>query len=255
MAVPSTSSSPTADAIVDVLGDGGLLKKVVQPPKPGPSGSTSLLTRGSIVVVRYSGAVAGAVADESRGRRSSPVFTASDSTVTTVGDEELVPGWNAALLTMGVGEIAEFKVAPQYGYGSQGVPPVIPPNATLMFTAEILDLRGNMLTDNAFSDASPLTPRTPSAIKAEYERRQAEKAPEKEGVEGVLDFWRNVYVFGFFDAPKGGQLSWYLRPAITFPIMIGFVLALAWLTLETGGVTIQRESMGLERLVPETSAS
>ena len=49
------------------------------------------------------------------------------------------------------------------------------------------------------------------------------------------------------------QLPWYLRPAITFPIMIGFVVVLAWLTGELGAVTIQREAMGLERLVPETN--
>lgn len=242
-------------AMEDILGDGGLLKKCVRPPKPGKTGLITPLSKGSVVVVRYSGAVAGGQGGGGGpGRRASPVFATSESTVMTVGDEDFVPGWNAALMTMAVGEVAEFKVGARYAYGAKGVAPVIPPGADLMFSVEILDLKGNMLTDNSFSDSAPLTPRTPATIKADYERRQASKAPDKEGLEGIIDFWKNVYVFGFFDAKPGGQLPWYLRPAITFPTMVGFVLVLAWLTGVMGGVTIQREAFGLERLVPETVA-
>lgn len=252
-AAAPASAAATVE-VEDILGDGGLLKRSTKPPRPGPTGAVESLSKGSVVVVRYSCAVAGGKGGGGGpGRKASPVFDASESAVMTVGDEQLLPGWNAALLTMSVGEVAEFKVASRYGYGSKGVAPVIPPDADLMFTVEVLDLKGNMLTDNAFSDSAPLTPRTPATIKAEYERRQAEKVPDKEGLEGIVDFWKNIYVFGFFDAPKGGQLPWYLRPAITFPIMIGFVVVLAWLTGELGAVTIQREAMGLERLVPETN--
>ena len=49
-------------------------------------------------------------------------------------------------------EVAEFKVGARYAYGAKGVAPVIPPGADLMFSVEILDLKGNMLTDNSFSD-------------------------------------------------------------------------------------------------------
>ena len=66
---------------------------------------------------------------------------------------------------MRVGERAAFVVGPNYGYGSSGVAPVIPPSATLTFEVEVIDLKGNILTDATFADAAPLTPRTPSAIK------------------------------------------------------------------------------------------
>lgn len=38
---------------------------------------------------------------------------------------------------MEVGEQASFVVAPQYAYGSAGVPPVIPADATLSFEVHI----------------------------------------------------------------------------------------------------------------------
>ena len=79
-------------------------------------------------------------------------------------------------------------------------------------------------------------------------------APSARESHACVTLGANVYVFGFFDAKPGGQLPWYLRPAITFPTMVGFVLVLAWLTGVMGGVTIQREAFGLERLVPETVA-
>lgn len=138
-------------------------------------------------------------------------------------------------------------MAPKYGYGAAGIPPVIAPSATLDFQVEILDYKGNMLTDATLADSSPLTPRTPTAIKAEFERRQMEKAPEKEGLEGFVDWAKSIYVFGFFEGSTGEALPWYLRPLITFPTMFAIVGATFYVVLSTGSVTLEREVVDMDR--------
>lgn len=60
-------------------------------------------------------------------------FAAADKMVVTVGDGTMIPGWDAALRSMKVGEVADFTVGPAYGYGAQGVAPVIPAAAPLSF--------------------------------------------------------------------------------------------------------------------------
>jgi hypothetical protein len=52
----------------------------------------------------------------------------------------MIKGWEQALRTMTVGERAVIRVTdPELGYGAQGVPPLIPPNAALEFDVEVLD--------------------------------------------------------------------------------------------------------------------
>jgi len=215
-------------APVDVLGDGGVVKVLSRP------GTGEGLTDGSVAVVRYRGSAGG------------KVFTLSESQSVTVGDGTMILGWDEALKTMAVGEQASFVVSPDYGYGPQGVPPVVAPGAALTFEVEVLDLKGNLFTDATFADAAPLTPRTPSTIKAEFERRQLEKVADREGLDGFYDWVKSIYVFGFFDAPKGGQLPWYLRPIITFPAMFAVVGVAFSIVVVTGGVTLEREAATLD---------
>ena len=196
-----SSAVAAAEAVVD-----GITKVVSSP------GQGELLSNGAVVVVRYTGTVGGTV------------FGASDKMTVTVGDGTMVSGWDLALKSMSIGERAEFFIGPQHCYGAAGIPPVIPPRAELKFDVEVLDNRGNMITDATFADSSPLTPRTPKTIKAEFERRQAERAPEKEGLEGFVDWAKSIYVFGFFEATDGEELPWYLQPLITFPAMFALVV-------------------------------
>ncbi|KAM9257454.1 LOW QUALITY PROTEIN: inactive peptidyl-prolyl cis-trans isomerase FKBP6 [Cariama cristata] len=65
-----------------------------------------------------------------------------------LGKDITLGGLEIGLLTMKKGEAARFVFMPDYAYGRQGCPPLIPPNAMVMFEVEVLDF-----LDSAESDA------------------------------------------------------------------------------------------------------
>ncbi|KAI5427437.1 hypothetical protein KIW84_032742, partial [Lathyrus oleraceus] len=55
-----------------------------------------------------------------------------------LGQGEVIKGWDEGVATMKKGERAIFKIPPALAYGEIGSPPLIPPNATLVFEIEML---------------------------------------------------------------------------------------------------------------------
>jgi len=54
---------------------------------------------------------------------------------------QVIPGWDQGLQGMKVGGRRQLIVPPDLGYGKQGQPPDIPPNSTLVFVIDLLDVQ------------------------------------------------------------------------------------------------------------------
>ncbi len=58
-----------------------------------------------------------------------------------IGRGMVIQGWDEGVATMKVGGKRTLLIPPDLGYGKSGAGGVIPPNATLLFEVELLELR------------------------------------------------------------------------------------------------------------------
>ncbi|MBC8506806.1 MAG: FKBP-type peptidyl-prolyl cis-trans isomerase [Anaerolineales bacterium] len=89
---------------------------------------------GQTVVVHYSGWLEdGSMFDSSLERGQPFPFV--------LGQGSVIAGWDEGLSTMKVGGKRQLVIPPELGYGENGAGGVIPPNATLIFEVELLEIQ------------------------------------------------------------------------------------------------------------------
>ncbi len=98
------------------------------------SGTGEAVTgRGQTVIVHYTGWLEdGTKFDSSRDRNDPFSFPVDCSFV--------IPGWDEGVKGMQVGGVRRLVIPPELGYGARGAGGVIPPNATLTFEIELLEI-------------------------------------------------------------------------------------------------------------------
>ena len=103
---------------------------------------------GDGVSVNYSGFLEdGTLFDSSIPREQPFIFI--------LGQGSVIPGWDEGLVGMQVGERRQLRIPSDLAYGEAGSPPVIPPNATLIFDIEMIEISPDAATEQPEVPAVP----------------------------------------------------------------------------------------------------
>ncbi|MSQ00860.1 MAG: FKBP-type peptidyl-prolyl cis-trans isomerase [Myxococcales bacterium] len=125
---PTTESPSSVAALVEQRSASGMKFFVLRP------GTGASPQPGQTVGVHYTGwLTTGVKFDSSVDRGTLFTFPA--------GVGRVIKGWDEAVLDMKVGEKRQIHVPPALGYGAKGAGGVIPPQATLIFDVELVELR------------------------------------------------------------------------------------------------------------------
>ena len=98
-------------------------------------GEGTVAGAGQTVTVHYTGWLEnGSKFDSSKDRNDPFSFR--------LGGGQVIRGWDEGVAGMKVGGTRKLTIPPQLGYGARGAGGVIPPNATLIFEVELLEVAG-----------------------------------------------------------------------------------------------------------------
>jgi len=97
-------------------------------------GTGTKAVKGKTVSVHYKGQLPDGTVFDSSYKRKDPLEFA-------VGVGQVIAGWDEGIQLLQVGDKARFVIPSDLGYGSRGAGGVIPPDATLIFDVELMDVK------------------------------------------------------------------------------------------------------------------
>lgn len=123
-----------ADTELDKLAAGfektesGLRYQIIQ------KGTGAKAEKGKNVAVHYKGQLADGTVFDSSYKRNQPIEF-------PIGMGQVISGWDEGIQLLHVGDKARLVIPSHLGYGSRGAGGVIPPNATLIFDVELMNVK------------------------------------------------------------------------------------------------------------------
>ena len=98
-------------------------------------GTGNEATAGSQIIVNYRGSL------KETGKEFENSYTKKSPLILTLGTGEVIKGWDIGIVGMKVGGKRRLTIPPALGYGAAGRGDIIPPNATLVFDVELVEIR------------------------------------------------------------------------------------------------------------------
>ncbi len=98
------------------------------------NGDGKQATKGANVSVHYKGQLLDGTVFDSSYKRKQPIDFA-------IGMGQVIAGWDEGIQLLKVGDKARFVIPSTLAYGEAGAGGVIPPNATLIFDVELMDVK------------------------------------------------------------------------------------------------------------------
>jgi FKBP-type peptidyl-prolyl cis-trans isomerase FkpA len=105
------------------------------------AGSGNEAAAGRQVTVHYTGWLYDQSRPDHKGKKFDSSRDHGEPFSFRLGAGQVIQGWDQGVTGMKVGGRRTLTIPPQLGYGSRGAGGDIPPNATLLFEVELLDVR------------------------------------------------------------------------------------------------------------------
>jgi peptidylprolyl isomerase len=130
LVAPSVASAQnTGTAVTTPSGLKIIDTKVGTGPSPKP---------GQICVMHYTGWL---YENGQKGKKFDSSLDRGEPFEFPIGQHRVIAGWDEGVATMKVGGKRTLIIPPALGYGARGAGGVIPPNATLIFDVELLEVK------------------------------------------------------------------------------------------------------------------
>ena len=153
MAACSRSEKPASEAAPAPAAEVAAAEATTAPATPTPSGSETMdlqktdlapgtgaeIKSGQTALVHYTGWLYDAAAPENKGKQFDS-SVGGEPFEFPLGAGRVIAGWDQGVVGMKVGGKRRLVIPPVMGYGERGAGGVIPPNATLVFDVELVEI-------------------------------------------------------------------------------------------------------------------